>query len=712
MKTIRIGLSGNPNSGKSTLFNALTGAHRQVGNYPGVTVEKHEGTRTEGGITYHFVDLPGTYSLTAYSLDEVVARDFILNDKPDLVVDVLDSTNLERNLYLCMQMQELGLPVAGALNMIDEAEAKGIEIDEKQLSETLGIPFVKMSAKSGRGIEDLLKTINAALGIAEDAGEKLPAAHTLNYGTEIESRLSGMEALIAKDSAYTATARWLAVKLLEKDEGAQARLTGHAQAERIFADAKAAREWIEGHFGRSSEIVFSEQRYAYIHGAVKEAVRIVKQPDFSLTEKIDAVIMNKFLALPVFLVVLWGVFQLTFTIGAYPQGWVESFFGFLSGAASAGLPDGLLRSLVVDGIIAGLGGVLSFVPLIVLLFFFLSILEDLGYISRAAFATDRFLHSFGLHGQSLFPLMLGFGCSVPAMMASRTLKSSRDRIITMLVTPMMSCGAKLPIHLLFAAVFFPENPARAVMLLYICGIVLAIFSAFILKRTVLKGAPTPFVMELPPYRAPTARGVLWHVWEKSWEYLKRAGTVLLAVSILIWALTAFPAFEFESEEDERAFAAQVAEQNVWETEEELEALIETAKADRQLNHSFAGRAGHAIAPIFAPLGFNWRLSVSIIPGFAAKEVVVSTLGIIYRSGMEESEESETLQAAIAADPSLNRLAGFSFMLFMLLIPPCLAALTVFRAEIGGKWLLFEFIFLTILGYLIPLAVYQIGSLIG
>ncbi|MDR2490526.1 MAG: ferrous iron transport protein B, partial [Spirochaetaceae bacterium] len=627
MKTIKIGLSGNPNAGKSTLFNALTGAHRKVGNYPGVTVEKHEGTRTEGGINYHFVDLPGTYSLTAYSLDEVVARDFILDEKPDLIIDVLDSTNLERNLYLCLQMQELGIPVVGALNMIDEADSNGIAIDDKQLSASLGIPFVKISAKNHRGLEKLLETVNRTLEESAAADGK-----TMDYGTEIESRLAALQKLTRMDDNQ-AQARWLAIKLLEKDSGAEQRLRNAPDFERCKRTADESIDWITKHFGKNSEIVISEQRYAYIHGAVKESVKIIKQNDFSVTEKIDSVIMHKFLALPIFLVVLWGVFQLTFTIGAYPQEWLEIFFGFLSTSAGAALEDGLLKSLVIDGIIAGIGGVFSFVPLVIILFFFLSILEDLGYISRAAFATDRFLHSFGLHGQSLFPMMLGFGCSVPAVMASRTLKSPRDRIITVLVTPMLSCGAKLPIHLLFAAVFFPENAANTVMVIYLCGIILALASSTVLKKTVLKGAPTPFVMELPPYRMPTARGVLWHVWEKSFEYLKRAGTIILASSILIWAITTFPAYNLSDAE-----IAAVTAQAEFASEEELEELIATKEAQLQLENSIAGRIGRTIEPVFSPLGFNWRMSAAIIPGFAAKEIVVSTLGILYSTGIEEDEE--------------------------------------------------------------------------
>jgi ferrous iron transport protein B len=480
---------------------------------------------------------------------------------------------------------------------------------------------------------------------------------------------------------------------------------GAAAAERV----DEAIEWIEKHFGKDAEIVISEQRYGYIHGAVTEALTILRQPDFSVTQTIDKVFMNRVLALPIFLGVLWLVFQLTFSIGAYPQEWLENFFSFLANVFNTRLPDGPLRSLVVDGVISGVGGVLSFVPLIVILFFLLSILEDLGYMSRAAFAADKLLHSFGLHGQSVFPMMLGFGCSVPAVMSSRTLKSKRDRLITVLVTPMMSCGAKLPIHLLFAAAFFPKNAGNMVMLIYACGVALALASAFLLRKTILKGGPTPFVMELPPYRLPTLRGVLWHVWEKTLSYIKKAGTIILASAILVWAITSFPAYQLK-DSGRAAAAVRFIAENPEAGEDDINAHIETLEADGLLEHSIAGRIGKAIEPVFHPLGFNWRMSIATITGFAAKEVVVSTLGILYRVGAEADEEDTSLREAIAADTGLTPLAGFVFMLFMLLIPPCFAALATIKAELGWRWLGFEFLFLLAAGWVVSFIVYQAGSL--
>jgi len=677
-RLIRVALAGNPNSGKTTLFNTLTGAHHKVGNYPGVTVEKREGVRERGSRAFRFIDLPGTYSLTAYSLDEVVARDFILEERPDIIVDVLDSTNLERNLYLCLQFQEFGIPVIGALNMSDEAAAKGIEVDAAGLGKVLGIPMVKTVGPKGIGIEELLDAIEERME-AEVAESRMPG-----YGAELEDRIDPLASLLASDPTFAGRypSRWLAVKLLEKDEHAGKIVAGHPRRPEIEDLADQSLRWIERHFGKDAEIVVSEQRYGYIRGAVRETVRIVKKPDFSKTEAIDKVIMNPFLALPVFGAVLWSVFQLTFLIGEYPLGWLDSLFGWLGQAAQSVLPEGVLRSLLVDGILAGVGGVFSFVPLIVILFFLLSLLEDVGYMSRAAFATDKLLHTFGLHGQSVFPMMLGFGCSVPAIMAARTLKSRRDRVATVLTIPFMSCGAKLPVYVLLSGAFFPDNAANMVLLIYGIGLALSLASSLFLHKTVLKGEPTPFVLELPPYRAPTLRGILWHVWDKTWQYVKKAGTVILAASVLIWALTSFPT---------RQPAPGKAE---------------------ALEYSAAGRLGKLIEPVFRPLGFDWRVGVATLTGFAAKEVVVSTLGILYRTGLEETGESGSLQSALRADPGFSPLTAFVLMLFTLIIPPCFAALAAIRAELGWGWLGFVSVYLLALGWGIGFAVFQLGSLAG
>ncbi len=706
-RVIRIALAGNPNSGKTTLFNALTGAHHKVGNYPGVTVEKREGSRVRGGRSFRFVDLPGTYSLTAYSLDEVVARDFILDEKPDVIVDVLDSTNLDRNLYLCLQFQEFGIPVVGALNMTDEAAAKGIEIDAENLGRVLGIPMVKTVGPRGTGIEELLDAVEARLE-APDEEPRMPG-----YGAELEAGIDRLRSLLASDPAFAARhpCRWLAVKLLEKDEHAARIAAGHPRGAEIEEAARESVRWIEGHFGKDSEIVVSEQRYGYIRGAVRETVRVIRKPNFSRTEAADKVIMHPLLALPVFAAVLWSVFQLTFLIGEYPMGWLETFFGWLARIVESALPGGLLKSLVVDGILGGVGGVFSFVPLIVILFFLLSLLEDVGYMSRAAFATDKLLHTFGLHGQSILPMMLGFGCSVPAILAARTLKSRRDRVATILTIPFMSCGAKLPVYVLLAGAFFPDDAANMVMLIYAIGVALSLASSLFLHNTVLRGEPTPFVLELPPYRAPTLRGVLWHVWEKSWQYAKKAGTVILAASVLIWALTTFPVREPAPGEADRR-AAEYAADHPGAPPEEAAAWAEISRATSDLEYSAAGRIGKFIEPAFRPLGFDWKVGVATLTGFAAKEVVVSTLGVLYRTGLEETEESGTLKGALRADPGFSPRTAFVLMLLTLILPPCFASLAMIRAELGWGWLGFVVVYFLALGWGIGFAVNQIGSLAG
>lgn len=682
---LRIALAGNPNAGKTSLFNAITGSHYKVGNYPGVTVEKREARFAYGDTELVLVDLPGIYSLTAYALDEVVTRDFLLEERPDVVIDVLDSTNLERNLYLCLQFQELGIPVVGALNMSDEARDKGIRIDARMLSATLGITLVPTVGTDGSGTRALLDAAIAAASGAAMAGE-LPASRAPFYGEEVEARLKPLAELLGADEAFCRRhpARWMAIKLLENDANAQERAREHARGAEVLARAEADRAWIRNHFGKESEIVITEQRYGYIHGAVKEAVRVDKPARASLTVAIDRVLMSKVVGLPLFLLVIWGIFKLTFVLGAYPAALLESGFTALAGWVSSVVPQGAIQSLLVDGVIGGVGGVFSFVPLIVILFLCISILEDTGYMSRAAFLTDKILHAVGLHGQSFMPLMLGFGCTVPAIMATRTLKSPRDRIATILAVPFMSCGAKLPVYVLLAGTFFPKHAGDVVMAMYASGVILSMLSTLFLRKTVLRGKTTPFVMELPPYRLPTVRGIFWHVWGKTWNYAKKAGTVILLASVLIWALTTFPA------PPETSGTGYTAEE--------------------RLTYSMAGRIGKFIAPVIKPLGFDWKLGVALIPGLTAKELVVSTLGILYGSETDGTENIASLQNALRADPSMNPLVAIAFMAFILVMPPCFASLATIRAEAGNKWMAFQVVYSIALAWMIAFAIRIFGAL--
>ena len=688
-RTILVALAGNPNAGKTSLFNAITGAHHKVGNYPGVTVEKREGIREYRDVRFRIVDLPGIYSLTAYSLDEVVTRDFLIEEKPDIVIDVLDSTNLERNLYLCLQFQELGIPVAGALNMTDEAEAKGLRIDAKTLSETLGIPLVKTVGTSGVGVEALLDSILDVLGTSPAAPKPLKAP---GYGAEIESRLGPLTEAIASDAGFAGRypPRWIAIKLLENDANALKKLEQHAEGASIGEKAAGDRAWLAKHYGKESEIVVTEQRYGYIRGALMEAIRKVPVAHAPATEFIDRILMNQVLGLPIFFFIIWGIFKLTFALGEYPAALLEGFFEVLSSAARAAIPPGLLQSLVLDGIIHGVGGVFSFVPLIVILFLCISILEDTGYMSRAAFLTDKVLHAFGLHGQSFMPLMLGFGCTVPALMATRTLKSPRDRIATILAVPFMSCGAKLPVYVLLAGTFFPRNADNVVMAVYLGGVVLSMLSTIFLRKTVLKGQTTPFVMELPPYRLPTWRGIFWHVWGKTWNYMKKAGTIILAASMMIWLITTFPAPPKAS----------------------LPAGAEARElSEYRLEYSIAGRIGKFLEPAIRPLGFNWKVGVALIPGFTAKELVVSTLGILYGGDTIDGEETESLREALRRDPGMNPLTAIVLMVFILVMPPCFASLATIRAEAGNKWLVFQVLYSFALAWAVSFIVKIVGGFI-
>lgn len=652
------------------------------------------------------VDLPGTYSLTAYSLDEVVARDFVLNEKPDVIVDVLDSSNLERNIYLLLQLIELGLPVVAALNMADEATAKGILIDDKTLSRTLGVPMIPTIGSRGQGVTELLDAV-----IETFETHKMPRMPS--YGEDIEAHIAALVRLLEQDEAFVAaySPRWIAVKLIEKDPDARRRIEQHVQAEEIHTALEAAWHWITLHYGKDAEIILSEQRYGYIHGAVAEAVHRKRLQGISLTEQLDRFVMHPLVGLPIFFFVIWGIFKLTFVLGEYPVAWLEQLFGSLEGLVQNSMLPSAVRDLLINGIIHGVGGVLSFVPLIVILFFCISILEDTGYIARAAFLTDHFLHAIGLHGQSFMPLMLGFGCSVPAIMATRTLKSPKERIATILAIPFISCGGKLPIYVLLAGAFFARNASTVVMVMYASGVVLSVLSTFFLRRTVLKGQSMPFVMELPPYRMPTLKGVLWHVWEKTWSYARKAGTIILAVSVLMWLITSYPKArgiqEYEIHARQSVAAAQPGL-----SEAAILARAEVLVRQYQLEHSIAGQFGKIIEPVIAPIGFDWKVGVALIPGLAAKELVVSTLGVLYGAPVDENSESLSLRQSLREAPDWSPRIALALMVFILVMPPCFASLATIRAEAGDKWLAFQVVYSLVLAWVISFLVSLAGSAFG
>ncbi|MBD3222562.1 ferrous iron transport protein B [bacterium] len=694
MASITIALAGNPNSGKTTLFNRLTGARQRVGNYPGVTVEWKEGVRARDGLDLHFVDLPGTYSLTAFSEEELVARDYLLSGRPDLVVDVVDASNLERNLYLTTELMELGLPLVVVLNMSDVAESKGLRIDREELSRRLGAPVVAAVGSRGTGVDDLLETVVEMHG---RNGTGPPGR--VDFGPRIEPRLAELVSYFGDldDAPPERQRRWFALKLIERDEKVVAQF---AETPVSGAGAAAASDLdLDG--PDTSDIVVSRQRYAYIEGLCRRAVTGRATPGGDTTDRIDRVAMHPIWGVPIFLALMFGVFHLTFTLGAPLMGLMEHAVGFLATSVAAIWPPGTespLASLLVDGIIGGVGGVLVFLPNIVLLFLAISLLEGTGYMARAAFVMDRFMNRVGLHGKSFIPLLIGFGCTVPAIMATRTLETRRDRLITMLVLPLMSCGARLPIYALIIPAFFPQRWQGPVLwIVYVTGIVLALAAARLLQASLFRGEATPFLMELPPYRVPTVGSLLAQMGHRAWLYVRKAGTVILGISIILWALTSYPTPPAD-----------------WTPPDSVAPAVATDVADREaataMAYSVAGRVGRTLEPILEPMGFDWRIGTALIGAFAAKEVFVAQMGIVFAVG-EADEDSEALRAQLAA--SYPPLVGLSILLFALIATPCMATVAVTRQESGSwRWAALQFWGLTLLAWVISTLVYQVGSLLG
>lgn len=741
--TLTIALAGNPNAGKTTIYNALTGARQHIGNYPGVTVEKKESMITYNNQQLKIIDLPGTYSLTAYSVEEVVARNVIINEKPDVVVDIIDSSNLERNLYLAVQLMELRIPLVFVFNMKDMAQEMGIKIDVKSLSNLFGVPIIETVGSKGDGVKTILEE---AIKVAKNPEIKYPV---ITYDKVIEKYVNSVEELIKKYSTNIENynTRWLAVKLLEGDKDVMQTVPSPIVAEEV----KRASVEIDEMLGDSPETAIASARYGFISGACQECVTTTVEARHNMSDAIDSVLVNRVLGIPIFLGLMYLVFQLTFTLGDPFMGWIEQFFGFLGEKASVLITHDLLRSLIVDGIIGGVGGVIVFLPNIIFLFIAIAVLEASGYMARVAFIMDKVMHKIGLHGKSFIPFLIGFGCSVPAIMATRTLDNQRDRILTMLVTPFMSCGARLPIYLLIIPAFFDKNQALVLWVVYLIGIIMAIVVAKILGLTVLKGESAPFVMELPPYRIPTLKGVLMQMWERSWLYLKKAGTIILFVSIVMWALTVFPLFpaekaaEYENKlpELEQVVETKTAElektgyvimtdENVQQAEEknsklsneellkaeQLMAEIDDANmqieqinndlAEAELENSAAGRIGKFIEPVLKPIGFDWKIGTALIGAFAAKEVFVAQMGIVYSLG-EAGEDSDALREKLRENYSA--LTGFAIMVFALLSAPCMATFAIVKRESNSwKWPILQFFGMTAIAYIITFIIYQAGKL--
>ncbi|MFZ5980364.1 MAG: ferrous iron transport protein B [Candidatus Zixiibacteriota bacterium] len=836
-KKITVALAGNPNSGKTTVFNNLTGAHQHVGNYPGVTVEKKAGHRQYGGLDIKIIDLPGTYSLTAYSIEEMVARNFIIEDKPDIVVDIIDASNLERNLYLATQLMELNVPLILVFNMSDIARQRGIEFDLPYLSELLGTPIVPMVAQKNKGTRELLEAITSLA-----YSENLYRPAKIPYGREIEKELEKIQTLIEQKNIGNKkyNPRWLAVKLLEDDQEVKDRVNDAEISETV----QKGIERLEKIFGDHPEIVISDKRYGFISGACQETVRGTVQSRHTTSDLVDAVVTNRILGFPIFFGLMYLVFHLTFTLGEPPMRWIEQLFSWLANNLALLWPAGSgspLRSLLIDGIISGVGGVIVFLPNILLLFLAIALLEDSGYMARAAFIMDRLMHKIGLHGKSFIPMLIGFGCSVPAIMATRMLDNRRDRLTTMLVIPLMSCGARLPIYALIIPAFFPSAwHGPMLWIIYMIGIILAVIAARVLRSTIFKGLSAPFVMELPPYRIPTLKGTFIHMWERGWLYLKKAGTVILGISIVLWAMTSYPKNEnlapelrdrenrarseyFEkvktlgadigfsspsdvlltalrAEDEKRQIQAGFHrhEDSYWQAQvnydryidslqkgvdgawlesflEACEAVmdarkafeevvaeggyepgsgeysvlesnlnltlndIETAHAQiygavltyldsvrtpyeetlqnlrqeiqgKELAYSIAGRVGRFIEPMLKPMGFDWRIGTALIGAFAAKEVFVAQMGIVFSVG-DTHEGPEALRHKLRR--TYTPLVAFCVMLFTLISTPCMATVAVTKRESNSwKWALLQLSGLTVLAFVLTVLVFQIGHLLG
>lgn len=707
-KEILVALAGNPNSGKTSLFNKLVGANQKVGNWSGVTVERYEGTTEYKGYQIKVIDLPGTYSLTSYSPEERVARHFIIEDKPDVVINVVDTTNLARNLYLTTQLIDIKAQVIVSLNMFDEVEEQRTNIDVEQLETLLGPHLIPTSALDGRGIESILDHV-----IELYTGEISVKHNKLVFSQGLEEFIDELTEVLRKEEELAAKyhPRWLAIKLLVNDKEIYKTVRDYPVWVKANTILARAIKTCESKFKSDPEMMIKEERHAYIRGAIRETVTYARERKKTISEIIDGLLINRITGLPIFALFMWLIFQLTFSIGEQPMIWIENSFTWLGNYAASIIPDGLVQSLIVDGIIAGVGGVVVFLPNIMILFLALAFLEGTGYMARAAFVIDKVMHKVGLHGKSFIPMITGFGCSVPAFMATRTLKNESDRLTTLLIIPFMSCGAKFPVYVLIAGTFFPKEMAGNIMfLIYLLGVLIALLSAFVLKKAVFDDDSEPFVMELPPYRMPTGRTLIFQMWHKASMYLRKAGTIILFASILIWAASNFPKSDDIAEyyNDKALEIETVGELN---EEEKISAMSELKfkEAAEQIEFSIVGRIGHLIAPVVDPLGFDWRLGVSLVTGIAAKEIVVSTMGTLYALG-DTDEESSALRERLLANPNYNKAVALAFMIFVLLYIPCFAATIVFHRESGKwKWTIFYGLYTTSIAWIMAFITYNVSK---
>ncbi len=735
-KNINVALVGNPNSGKTTLFNHASRSHEHVGNYSGVTVDSKEAVFKYKGYDIKIIDLPGTYSLSAYSPEELYVRNYIAENVPDIVVNVLDASNLERNLYLTTQLIDMDIKVIVALNMYDEMAERGDRFQFDELGKMIGIPFVPTVSSKGKGVYQLFDKV---INVYADKDKTLRHIH-INYGKEIELSIQKVQEKIKKAENFHVTdlfsSRYLSIKLLEKDNTVRSKpLASCNNIEDIVGTAEREIQRLESIFDEDTETIITDAKYGFIAGALKETYTEGVEKRRRKTEIIDTFLTHRVFGIPVFIFFMWLMFQSTFTLGNYPMEWIDSLVVFTGDLVNLYMPPGMLKDLLVNGVIDGVGGVIVFLPNIVLLFFFISLMEDTGYMARAVFIMDKVMHRIGLHGRSFIPLIMGFGCNVPAIMATRTIENRNNRLLTILINPFMSCSARLPVYVLFIAAFFPDNSGTVLFFLYALGVALAVATAMIFKKTIFKGEEIPFVMELPPYRVPTFRSVIRHMWSKAVQYLKKMGGVILVASVIIWALGYFPTENEETRQlQTQIVALQQEKQAMDATADELLPATPAAKKTDSLLHqlrttqeslrqqnSYIGRLGKAIEPVMAPLGFDWKMSVGLLTGIAAKEIVVSTLGVLYQAPPgEEDEAGSTLakklqeqkynQGPKAGQVVITPLVALSFLIFILVYFPCIAVVAAIKKEAGSwKWALFTMVYSTALAWILSFIVYQTGK---
>ena len=697
-RSIKVALVGNPNCGKTSLFNYASGAHAHVGNYSGVTVDASEAKASFFGYEFHLTDLPGTYSLSCYSPEELYVRKHLMEEMPDVVINVVDASNLERNLYLTTQLVDMDIQMVCALNMYDEFERRGDHVDLPTLSTLFGVPMVPTSFKTGEGVKELFRHV---IQVYEGASRTSRHIH-INYGHEIEDGVRHIQQYLKADDDINQrySTRYLAIKLLEHDTAVEELVSRCENSDKsrseksdvagIFAARDKASARVFEETNTDSETAIMDAKYGFINGALTEAGFLTgtKEDTYRRTHIIDNILSNKFLGFPIFFLILYVMFQTTFSLGQYPMDWIENAVAWLGEKIGSNMPEGPVRSMLVDGIIGGVGSVIVFLPQILILYFFISLMEDSGYMARAAFIMDRLMHRMGLHGKSFIPLIMGFGCNVPAVMATRTIESRRSRLITMMVLPFMSCSARLPIYIMIVGTFFAvQYRTWAMLSLYAIGIVMAVVVSRLLSLFVIKGEDTPFVMELPPYRMPTAKAIGRHTWEKGKEYLKKMGGIILVASIIVWALGYFP-------------------------------HNDALSSQQQQEQSYIGRMGQAIEPVFRPQGFNWKLDVSLIAGVGAKEIVASTIGVLYSNDdsfadddtfSENEEKYSRLRQQMAAD-GITPLTAYCYLLFILLYFPCIATIVAIKNETGSwRWATIAAVYTTAVAWLVSAAVYQVFS---